>query len=343
MVTRRPRDFRRLPRLEAVRPFPREEATPPVTNTCLVGVAASRGSILPERVRLRPIPTHRTRRPSWSASRISASVAVTCPSAVLGPVDGRDVGGQRGRRAAPARSPDVARRRCHRPRPRRRPRRRARTAARPGRRRRCRRRARPARAAPAAALPSGLTASSAPARPAGCAAASRRPRRPRPWSWRRRARAAGPSASYVGAPVGDVAPSSWVISWLPSVSTSDFSLGSTSAGWTAYVAGDRAAGRLDLGGEPGHGLLVGAGQGQHRDRVARRGRRRTAGRRRAAAKVSPKRRDRRRSAVVVGRRRRRQRACGRPRRAGRRPARSPAASARKTATSETTWLRNEIT
>src|SRR6478735_2058364 len=38
MVTRRPRALRRLPRLDAVRPFPREEATPPVTNTCLVGV-----------------------------------------------------------------------------------------------------------------------------------------------------------------------------------------------------------------------------------------------------------------------------------------------------------------
>src|SRR4051812_31260756 len=37
MVTRSPRDFSRLPRLEAVSPFPREEATPPVTKTCLVG------------------------------------------------------------------------------------------------------------------------------------------------------------------------------------------------------------------------------------------------------------------------------------------------------------------
>src|SRR4051794_16480615 len=38
IVTRRPRALRRLPRLDAVRPFPSEEATPPVTNTCLVGV-----------------------------------------------------------------------------------------------------------------------------------------------------------------------------------------------------------------------------------------------------------------------------------------------------------------
>src|SRR4029079_3222175 len=37
MVTRSPRDFRTLLRLEAVRPLPREEATPPVTKTCLVG------------------------------------------------------------------------------------------------------------------------------------------------------------------------------------------------------------------------------------------------------------------------------------------------------------------
>src|SRR6478609_9987007 len=38
IVTVRPRALRRLPRLDAVRPFPSEEATPPVTNTCLVGV-----------------------------------------------------------------------------------------------------------------------------------------------------------------------------------------------------------------------------------------------------------------------------------------------------------------
>jgi hypothetical protein len=44
MVTRRPRDFNRLPRLEAVRPFPREEATPPVTKTCLVGCDAAKAT-----------------------------------------------------------------------------------------------------------------------------------------------------------------------------------------------------------------------------------------------------------------------------------------------------------
>src|ERR671913_1713803 len=36
MVTRRPRAFSRLPRLLAVSHLPSEEATPPVTNTCLV-------------------------------------------------------------------------------------------------------------------------------------------------------------------------------------------------------------------------------------------------------------------------------------------------------------------
>src|SRR5664279_835202 len=36
MVTRRPREVSRRPRLEAVSPLPREEATPPVTKMCLV-------------------------------------------------------------------------------------------------------------------------------------------------------------------------------------------------------------------------------------------------------------------------------------------------------------------
>src|ERR1700738_1927089 len=37
MVTRRPRALSSAPRLEAVSPLPREEATPPVTKRCLVG------------------------------------------------------------------------------------------------------------------------------------------------------------------------------------------------------------------------------------------------------------------------------------------------------------------
>src|SRR5690606_36389220 len=36
IVTRRPRAFSRRPREEAVMPFPRDEATPPVTKMCLV-------------------------------------------------------------------------------------------------------------------------------------------------------------------------------------------------------------------------------------------------------------------------------------------------------------------
>src|SRR5436305_12363834 len=36
MTTRSPRALSRLPRLLAVKPFPSEEATPPVTKTCLV-------------------------------------------------------------------------------------------------------------------------------------------------------------------------------------------------------------------------------------------------------------------------------------------------------------------
>src|SRR5688500_5565664 len=36
MVTLRPRDLRSRPRLEAVRPLPSEEATPPVTKMCFV-------------------------------------------------------------------------------------------------------------------------------------------------------------------------------------------------------------------------------------------------------------------------------------------------------------------
>src|SRR5512145_2523461 len=42
MVTRSPRALSRFPRLEAVRPLPREEATPPVTKTCLVGCDAAK-------------------------------------------------------------------------------------------------------------------------------------------------------------------------------------------------------------------------------------------------------------------------------------------------------------
>lgn len=36
MITRRPRAVSSWPRLDAVSPLPKEEATPPVTKTCLV-------------------------------------------------------------------------------------------------------------------------------------------------------------------------------------------------------------------------------------------------------------------------------------------------------------------
>src|SRR5437763_10730737 len=39
MVTRRPRSLRSRPRLDAVKPLPRLEATPPVTKRCLVARA----------------------------------------------------------------------------------------------------------------------------------------------------------------------------------------------------------------------------------------------------------------------------------------------------------------
>src|SRR4051794_22502917 len=42
MVTRSPRDFSRLPNEEAVSPLPSDEATPPVTKTCLVGCDAAK-------------------------------------------------------------------------------------------------------------------------------------------------------------------------------------------------------------------------------------------------------------------------------------------------------------
>jgi hypothetical protein len=40
MVTLRPRERRRRPSDDAVSPLPREDATPPVTKMCLVGVEA---------------------------------------------------------------------------------------------------------------------------------------------------------------------------------------------------------------------------------------------------------------------------------------------------------------
>src|SRR5215813_9378266 len=51
MLTRRPRAFSKRPRLDAVSPLPRLEATPPVTKTCLVrtgrGVSADVAKLAP--------------------------------------------------------------------------------------------------------------------------------------------------------------------------------------------------------------------------------------------------------------------------------------------------------
>src|SRR5262245_35563208 len=51
MLTRRPRILSRRPRLDAVSPLPRLEATPPVTKTCLVrtgrGVSADVAKLAP--------------------------------------------------------------------------------------------------------------------------------------------------------------------------------------------------------------------------------------------------------------------------------------------------------
>ena len=46
IVTRRPRDFRRRPSEEAVRPFPRLEATPPVTKMCFAKTFSFRPIVL---------------------------------------------------------------------------------------------------------------------------------------------------------------------------------------------------------------------------------------------------------------------------------------------------------
>src|SRR5690625_3908569 len=49
MVTRSPREVSSRPSDDAVSPLPREEATPPVTNTCVVGVLV--GMVVTSRLR----------------------------------------------------------------------------------------------------------------------------------------------------------------------------------------------------------------------------------------------------------------------------------------------------
>ena len=67
MVTRSPRAFSRLPREEAVSPLPSDEATPPVTKTCLVGWRSakrdSRGSRCAARKLARPRGSRLARAP----------------------------------------------------------------------------------------------------------------------------------------------------------------------------------------------------------------------------------------------------------------------------------------
>src|SRR5579859_4527848 len=76
IVTRRPRSLSRRPRLEAVRPLPRLEATPPVTNTCLVrtgrGVSADVAKLAPV-----VVPTVAARR-STGSQNIRNGPVLTC-------------------------------------------------------------------------------------------------------------------------------------------------------------------------------------------------------------------------------------------------------------------------
>ena len=168
MVTRSPRDFSRLPRLEAVRPLPSEEATPPVTKTCLVGRrrcftgfhayprgTAPSGTRRTERAARRaeaePDQRQHGRRPGRAACRRRRRSATSAAADGL---------------AQPAEVPRLARTRC-----RRRPPRRRRRPASPvdadrasdvvGSRRR---RARPAPAGRAASASCAEASSSAPAR-----------------------------------------------------------------------------------------------------------------------------------------------------------------------------------
>src|SRR5215472_12716531 len=48
MLTRRPRSLSRRPRLEAVRPLPRLDATPPVTKRCLVETGRDERGAVPK-------------------------------------------------------------------------------------------------------------------------------------------------------------------------------------------------------------------------------------------------------------------------------------------------------
>ena len=81
-------------------PLPREEATPPVTNTCLVRRLLHGVPSYPRGRRVRH-PTHRTSRPASASTWTSASTRGHLAGRCLGAVDGRD-GPDRGAARSPA-------------------------------------------------------------------------------------------------------------------------------------------------------------------------------------------------------------------------------------------------
>ena len=312
----------------------------------LGGRPSSRGSILPERDG--SVRTRRTERAALRVrERIRASVAVTCPRPRSAPSTVVDVAAAELRTPrSPARSPaspeavstdhDHAGRLAAQ----------TRTSARRGRRRRCRRPRTTSTSGARCGLPSGLTvSSSAPARPAGS-------------RWR-----ASADAGRRGRGRGHGSPRSWPIREYVGGAGRRCRRVELGHQLAAERVDQRLLARVDQRGldgvrrrrpvppavstwaaRPADGLRRRRRAGSPRRRGGRPGRRRT-----AAAAVARGERVAEGAAtlggrlVAVGRRGGRPAGCGRPRRAGRRPATIPTASARKTATSETMWWRNEIT
>src|SRR5215472_9016064 len=103
MQTRSPRIFSRRPRLEAVSPLPRLEATPPVTKTCLVSTGlvwidvTKSGSpwLLPA---VRPASPRGIRISSPDLSRIGKRAAAKYLGGRIECADERNTGGDCGRR-----------------------------------------------------------------------------------------------------------------------------------------------------------------------------------------------------------------------------------------------------
>ena len=71
MTTCRPRERRSLPKLEAVRPLPNEETTPPVTKICLVMEFSARTVRIEVLTMELQLNTARTTRPplTWADQR----------------------------------------------------------------------------------------------------------------------------------------------------------------------------------------------------------------------------------------------------------------------------------